>query len=71
MECYGLYLTILSFGRKHTNIPSTHLQNMKLAVLAPETPLGALRGKALAVGPQPVHVAVKNVAFKLPHRVVH
>lgn len=53
------------------NVLSTHLKDMKLAVLPPETPLGAPGGKALAVGSQPVHVAGKNVASKLPHRVIH
>lgn len=67
MEYFDVYLTVSSSERKHTNVPSTHLQNMKLAVLPPETPLGAPGGKALAVGSQPVHVAIKNIASKLSH----
>ena len=51
--------------------PRAHLQDVKLAVLPSEAPGGSVGREALTVRSQPVHVSIKNVAPKLPHRVIH
>ena len=51
--------------------PQAHLQDTKLAVLPLETPRGSPAGEAFAVGSQPVHISVKNIAPKLPSGVIH
>ena len=51
--------------------PRAHLQDVKLAVLPSEVPGGSVGREALTVRSQPVHVSIKNVAPKLPHRVIH
>lgn len=54
-----------------TQVPRAHLEYMQLAILPLEASSGAVGREALTVRPEPVQIAIKNVAPKLSQGVIH